>query len=167
MRSPSKSEYYFHERVFPRAGTFAVVIAFFGMLSIAYSAAIDTTVGISIFVVGSLGALWILWITSPLILIHGPSGSEILSVGEASIPVSFVGNTRIMDSAEFLAMRRGQTDSAVFLTIRGELPAVLVSINDPNDPHKFWVMSSRKSEELLAEMAARQSPEDWPPKTDP
>lgn len=141
-------EHVYRERIYPRLGTFFVIGLFIVMISIAYAAAIDTYIGLVIFIVGILGMLIGLWFSSPTITISGKQGTKILSVAQATIPLDVISHPRILEVGELAAIRRGQIASTAFITIRGNLPSVAVTVIDPDDPHEMWVISSRRSKEL-------------------
>ncbi|MDX2025238.1 DUF3093 family protein, partial [Microcella sp.] len=51
---------------------------------------------------------------------------------------------------------RGQRlDARAFLVLRPDIPAVLrVAVTDPDDPTPYWLLSTRRPEELAAAIAA-------------
>ncbi len=124
------------------------MVLFIVMISIAYAAAIDTYVGLIIFIIGIVGMLLALWFSSPTITITGEHGTRFLSVAQATIPLDVISRPRILEADELAAIRRGQIATTAFINIRGNLPSVAVSVLDPTDPHEMWVISSRRSKVL-------------------
>jgi Protein of unknown function (DUF3093) len=134
----------YRERVYPRATTLFVLILFVIMISIAYAAALSQMIGWIMFLAGTVFLILALWFSSPIITVHDDHGVTVLTVGKASIPQGFLDDPRILDRSELKQIERGHVGDTAFLTIRGNLPAVALSITDPDDPHELWVFSSRK-----------------------
>jgi len=142
----------YRERMYPRLGTFFVVALFIIMISIAYAAAINVQVGVLIFLVGIIGMYLGLWLSSPVISISGTGDDQILSVGQASIPLHLTTDARLLNADELVAIQRGLISATAFVTTRGNLPSVALSITDPADPHGLWVMSSRSPKILRSHL---------------
>jgi hypothetical protein len=142
------ADFTYRERVYPRMGTFFVVVLFIAMISIAYGAAINMYTGLAIFTIGIIGMFFGLWFSSPVIAIIGKQGTKFLTVAQAAIPLELISHPRILNADELVAIRRGQIGITAFVTIRGNLPSVAVTVTDPDDPHQLWVVSSRRSKVL-------------------
>jgi Protein of unknown function (DUF3093) len=122
------------------------------MTSIAYAAALSQMIGWIMFLGGTVFLLMTLWFSSPIITVHDDHGVSVLTVGKASIPLRFLDDPRILDRAELKQIERGHVGDTAFLTIRGNLPAVALSITDPDDPHELWVFSSRKPVAVISSL---------------
>lgn len=143
MSKDEAGEAQYRERIYPRLGTLFVGALFIIMISIAYAAAINVEVGVLIFLVGIIGMFLGLWLSSPVISISGAGNDQILSVGQASIPLHLTTDARLLNADELVAIQRGLISATAFVTTRGNLPSVALSVTDPTDPHDLWVMSSR------------------------
>lgn len=85
-----------------------------------------------------------------------------LWVGEAHLPLEFVGRVTALDVNEKRPAMGRDLDPAAFVAHRGWVgPAVLVELTDPADPTPYWLFSTRRAEQLAellrAEAAKRAS----------
>lgn len=73
-----------------------------------------------------------------------------LYVGRAKIERKYLGNIEKLNS-ELMARARGrELDPAAYLALRFWVKGGLrISINDPRDPTPYWLLSSRKTNELF------------------
>ncbi len=80
-----------------------------------------------------------------------------LYVDDAHLPVRYVAEVGVLDAAGKRAAIGTRNDPLAFLVIRPWIPAaVLVVLDDPADPTPYWVVSSRRPEQLArAILAAR------------
>ena len=78
------------------------------------------------------------------------SGDE-LRVGEAHIPLTLLGDVEIISPADRRAAMGRELDPAAFVMHRGWIkPMVRVRVTDPEDPTPYWLVSTRRPEELAA-----------------
>lgn len=124
------------------------------MISIAYAAAINVTIGGIIFIGGFLVMFIGLWFASPVIRVSGTPGGQSLHVGGANMPFNYISNPHLLDSKDLSSIQRGRTGATAYVSIRGKLPAIAFSITDANDPHELWVFSTRRPEPLLTHIAS-------------
>lgn len=84
-----------------------------------------------------------------------------LWVGEAHLPLEFVGRVTALDVNEKRPALGRDLDPAAFVVHRGWVgPAVLVELTDPDDPTPYWLFSARRAEqlaELLRAEAAKRA----------
>ncbi|MFJ7207867.1 DUF3093 domain-containing protein [Streptomyces sp. NPDC098789] len=81
-----------------------------------------------------------------------------LSVGDARIPVSALGEPEVLDAEEALAWRTHKADARAFMLMRSYVPtAVLVEVTDPTDPTPYVYVSTREPEALAAALRAARS----------
>lgn len=86
-------------------------------------------------------------------------GAGQLKAGRARIPLSFVGEARALDGAEAFAARGPELDARAWLLIRGGVSGVVhVSIDDPDDPTPYWLLSSRHAKKLAAAINESRQP---------
>ncbi|MGH3342880.1 MAG: DUF3093 domain-containing protein [Carbonactinosporaceae bacterium] len=75
----------------------------------------------------------------------------VLLAGRAAIPLSAVGEVRVLDAREARDLRGPGADQRAFLLLRGYVPtAVRVEIADPQDPTPYAYLSTRHPARLAA-----------------
>lgn len=85
--------------------------------------------------------------TTPLIEVT----DGMLQVGRARIERSFVGAVTAHSGADAVAERGTRLDARAWLALRGWIPGVVrIEIVDDADPTPYWLVSTRKPEELAA-----------------
>lgn len=78
------------------------------------------------------------------------SGGE-LRVGEAHIPLTLLGDVEIISPADRRAAMGRELDPAAFVLHRGWIkPMVRVRVTDPEDPTPYWLISTRRPDELAS-----------------
>jgi hypothetical protein len=79
-----------------------------------------------------------------------------LRVGEAALPLRFVGRVEIVDRRDKQAALGPELDPAAFVLHRGWIgPLVRVEVTDPDDLTPYWVFSVREPDRLLAALPGR------------
>jgi hypothetical protein len=72
-----------------------------------------------------------------------------LRAGRARIERRFVGAATASDGPEATAERGVRLDARAWMLVRGWIPGVVrIEITDPEDPTPYWLVSSRRPEEL-------------------
>ncbi|MBP2473538.1 hypothetical protein JOF53_002410 [Crossiella equi] len=78
-----------------------------------------------------------------------------LWVGQAHLPLEFVGRVSALTTEEKRPAMGRDLDPAAFVVHRGWVgPAVLVELTDPEDPTPYWLFSARKAERLAEVLRA-------------
>ena len=81
-----------------------------------------------------------------------------LVAGDARIPVRALGEAFPLDRAEAVAWRTVKADPRAFMLLRSYVPtALLVKINDPQDPTPYAYVSTRSPERLAAALDAARA----------
>jgi Protein of unknown function (DUF3093) len=112
---------------------------------------INETVGIIVATVLYLGCVGLLLLASPVIEV---TATEFIA-GKARVPLELVGSAVGFAGAEASAERGPRLDARAWLVIRGWIdPVVRVELNDPIDPVPYWLISTRRPDELVAAIAA-------------
>lgn len=115
---------------------------------------INVAVGIVVAVVLYGGCVAILVLASPTIVVT----DDALVAGRASLPLRFVGTATPFREPEATLERGRNLDARAWLLIRGWVgPVVKVENTDPADPTPYWLVSSRKPEELASALSRRAS----------
>ncbi|GAB3710489.1 DUF3093 domain-containing protein [Mariniluteicoccus flavus] len=86
-----------------------------------------------------------------------------LTVGDSHLEWQWVAGVRHRDAAETRARLRTEADARAHLAVRPFLAdSVEVTLDDPADPHPYWLVSSRRATELAAaiqqHLATQESP---------
>jgi hypothetical protein len=77
-----------------------------------------------------------------------------LRAGRARLPLSVVGGVRAAHGADAVHERGVRLHADAWLLIRGWIPDVVrVELDDPQDPTPYWIISSRRADELAAAIA--------------
>ena len=116
-----------------------------GSLSLAVWAATDPTLTIAISIVQLL-ALVVLERSSALVITVTKGW---LIVGKASIPRAHIHNFRVLDPQSMKRIRGADGDPAAFISIRFWVTTgISMNQRDPKDPTPYWLISSKRPEEL-------------------
>ncbi|CAN5457651.1 DUF3093 domain-containing protein [soil metagenome] len=74
--------------------------------------------------------------------------------GRARIPRRFIQKAHAFEGAEATAQRGIHLDARAWLLLRGWIPGLVrVELSDPEDPTPYWLVASRRPEELAAALA--------------
>lgn len=144
----------FRERLWPRWWVWLVLAALVAMLAVAYGAALGAATGWAVAGIGGGVALGLVVATAPVVAVDGTG----LSAGGATLPRSAIGECHPLDSAEVRALRGPGADARVFTVLRpwSASGAVLVTVEDPADPHPAWLVTSRRPARLCAALGSRR-----------
>jgi hypothetical protein len=81
--------------------------------------------------------------------------AETFRAGRAHIAATYVGTATPLDAGETRRIAGRDADARAFLLLRPYLKrAVRVEITDPADPTPYWLVSTRRPDELAAALAA-------------
>ncbi|HEX5016171.1 MAG TPA: DUF3093 domain-containing protein [Actinomycetes bacterium] len=137
----------YRERLTPPWWGWLLAALWASTLGIAYGYAITTLVGwlvgVGLFLIAAAALVWM----SAVIEVTGRE----LRAGRATLPGDSVGGVQVLD-AEAARVKRGTgADSRAFILLRAWVPqAVVVTLDDPNDPTPYWYVSSRRPDDLAA-----------------
>lgn len=93
------------------------------------------------------GCVTALVVTSPVISVS----NEVIAAGRARLPVEFAGTPEVFLGSEATLERGQRLDARAWLVIRGWVsPIVKVPVTDPDDPTPYWIVSTRRPQELAA-----------------
>ena len=100
---------------------------------------------------GLYGAILIvLLVTTPTIEVT----ADRFRAGKAQIPREFIGSAEAFQGAEATAQRGVELDARAWLLLRGWIPGLVkVQITDPGDPTPYWLVASRRPEDLAKALA--------------
>ena len=124
--------------------------------SILVLAPVSLPAGIVTGVILYLAVIGSLTMTAPVIEV----ADGVLRAGRAEIPLAQTGEAIAADAAAARLERGTGLDARAFLVIRGWIaPVVRVPITDPADPAPYWLLSSRRPQELAAAINGSRRPE--------
>lgn len=143
------------QRLTPPWWVWTVALVGASPLGVAYGAAYGTAAGWIVYAVTAAIVVAALVATSPRVTVIG---SE-LRAGRARIPVELLGRVVALDAERARAARTADGDPDAYLVIRTwcSLRAVLVEIDDPTDPHPYWLITAREPTRLAAAIEASRA----------
>jgi hypothetical protein len=141
-----------HERLLPGWGAWVVAAGLVGMISVAYGAALGSMAGLAVALVAGALVTALLVGTSPVVRVDESS----LRAGRARLPRTSVSGARVLDREALMAQRTPGSDARVYTLLRpwATSRAVLVILDDPEDPHPAWIVSSRHPDRLAGALTA-------------
>ena len=108
---------------------------------------INPTVGIIAAILLYLGVVAFLLAQSPVMAV---TDTELLA-GRARLPLSVVSATEAFRGDEAQLERGQRLDARAWLLLRGWVgPVLRIQLDDPADPTPYWLVSTRRPEELAA-----------------
>ena len=105
---------------------------------------------------GTLSALFTGLVLTVLLLVIAVKGSfevvvdkDELQIGQAHINLRFISDVTVLDSTEMKLIRTRNADPAAYLAIKFWVTTgVKITLNDKRDPTPYWLVSSKKADEL-------------------
>lgn len=140
----------YRERLHAPLPVWLVLGALCAMLAVAYGARLGLLAGLITFAIPALLATVILLATAPQIVVD----DRVFRAGRARVPLRYVGRIAPLDAEQSRQVLGPRADPAAYLCTRGWVSGtVLVEIDDPDDPHPYWLVSSRHGERLAPILA--------------
>jgi len=137
----------FQERLWPSLGMWVFAFIMTTSLGIAYSQAYGKELGFMVAIATTLVVGIGLIVNTPLIQVDELN----FRVGRARLPLQFVGKIQVLDDAQSRRARSTDADSNAHFQLRGGIKSsVIVEVSDPQDPHPYWQVSTRKPDLLIA-----------------
>lgn len=139
----------FKEVLRPPIWALAFIYFMFLSLVIAIWAALDETATIGAFALATLAMPLIAKSLTSKILI---SESE-LRIDKAHIERKYLGKVTVLDSDAMRLLRTRDANPAAYLAIKfWAAQGVKIEITDPRDPTPYWLITSKRGEELAASL---------------
>jgi len=137
----------FQERLWPSVGMWIFAFLMTTSLGIAYSQAYGQELGLMVAIATTLAVGIGLIVNTPLIQVDELN----FRVGRARLPLQFVGKIQVLDDAQSRRARSTDANSNAHFQLRGGIKgSVIVEVIDPQDPHPYWQVSTRKPDALMA-----------------
>lgn len=136
----------YRERLLPHWWAWVFALAVVAMLAVAYGGALGSIPGLAVAVGGGVLACWLLWISSPVVVVD----TEGLHAVGAMLPISSIGDVQVADREAVRLLRGPGADARLFAVLRpwSASSAVLVNLDDAEDPHPAWLVSTRHPSRL-------------------
>ena len=120
-------------------------------LGIAYGFRLGPIPGVVTFAVAEALLAALLLVTAPVVVVD----DVVLRAGRARLPLRHIARVATLDAERTREARGTKADQRAYLCLRGWIPAsVLVEVSDPDDPHPYWLVSSRRGTDLAPVLAA-------------
>lgn len=120
-------------------------------LGVAYGFRLGLLPGLVTFVVAQALLAALLVTTAPVVVVD----DRVLRAGRARLPLRHVARVATFDAERTREARGAKADPRAYLCLRGWIrTSVLVEVDDPDDPHPYWLVSSRHPRELAPVLAA-------------
>jgi hypothetical protein len=141
----------YRERVRAPLWLWALGAGLTASLGVAYGYRLGPVVGLVTFGVAQALVSWWLLATAPLVVVD----DLVFRAGRARLPLRHVGRIAPLDTAQTRDARGRLADPAAYLCLRSwTSQSVLVEVEDPDDPHPYWLVSTRRGHELAPVLAA-------------
>lgn len=112
---------------------------------------INVGAGVAVSIVLYAGCVAMLLVSSPTVTV---TDQEFIA-GGARIPLTMIGTVNAFHEPEATLERGQRLDARAWLLIRGWIgPVVKVENLDPKDPTPYWLVSTRRPEQLEAAFAS-------------
>jgi len=116
-------------------------------LVIAIWAAFDNNVALVAFIVATIAIVYIAIAMRSTITLD----SEELRIDRAHIDIKYLGSATVLDSPAMRLLRTRDADPAAYLAIKFWMPkGIKITVVDPRDPTPYWLITSKRGEELAA-----------------
>lgn len=139
----------YRERLWP-APWIGLIAALAVPASLLTFAPVSVLVGAIVGIALALGVIAAAVLSAPVIVV----ADGMLRAGSARIPLSLVGATTVARGDDARLARGQQLDARAHLVLRPDVaPVVRIEVTDPDDPAPYWLVSTRRPEELAAAIA--------------
>ncbi len=145
-QNPALEQPLFKERLFPKWWVWLAITTVVGGVAVAYAFALGSAAGWLLFAIGILMAFVGLLVSTPRITVTDSS----IRAGRATLPCRWIGKVSALDQPTSDAARTTQADPSAHMLLRtlAAPRVVIMEVTDPEDPHPYWLISSRKPEQL-------------------
>ena len=152
MPNPKPTEpIVYWERVRPNLGTFFAVATLLPAVTLV-SEPFDYRIGIAVGLILVISIWAALFFLAPVIQV----GSSHLTVARAKIPRNLLGNIEEIAKDQIFSERGPKLEPAAYKVFQGTVKtAIKITVNDPNDPTPYWIISTRKPAQLAEVLRAK------------
>jgi hypothetical protein len=144
----------FSERLWPSVGVWLLIPLVAGIGVVAFTP-IGVPVGVAVGLVIAAVLVAIAVYTTPEVAVRDGE----LVAGRAHIPVGLLGGVTVVRGEDARIQRGPALDARAFLLIRGWVDQLVrVELRDAQDPTPYWLVSTRRPEELAQALDAARAP---------
>ena len=137
----------FKEVLRPPIWVLTFIYFLFLSLVIAFWAAFDNRTAFVTFFMATVAIIYIAIAMRSTITIDGQE----LRIDQAHIEIKYLGGVEKLTSSQMRLLRTRDADPAAFLAIKFWLSTgVKITISDPRDPTPYWLVTSKRGEEIAA-----------------
>jgi len=132
-----------------RPPIWVLAFIYFLFLSIVLSvwAALDTRATLVTLALSTIALIWISISMTSEITFDG----EVLRIDKANIDLKYLGKATVLDKSAMRLLRTRDADPAAYLAIKFWEPRGLrIDLSDPRDKTPYWLVTSKRSEEIAA-----------------
>jgi hypothetical protein len=142
----------YRERALPYWWAWLLPLGVVLMLAVAYGAALGPAAGYVIAAAGTALVAVVMWTSSPVMIVSRDG----LTVGRATLPLDCIGEVEPLTKADIVRLRGPGADARLFTAVRtwSAREGLLVHVNDPDDPHPAWLISTRNPVRAIDALAA-------------
>jgi hypothetical protein len=139
----------YQERLWPSAGIWLIGLLL-GLALGVVPAPVSGTAAIAVAVLGAVVLITALVLTSPAVTVDPTT----FRAGRAHIDRRYIASVEPLDAEGVRQARGRRLDARAHLCMRGWLrEGVKVTLRDPDDPTPYWLVSSRRPQDLAAALA--------------
>lgn len=138
----------FSERLRPSLWAWLIPLSAAVALALAYSVALGPVGALVTFLaVFGIGA-YVLLRSVALVQVD----DRVFRAGPARLPLQYAGRIRVLDEEEAARVRSSGADAQAYYLLRigYSKRAIAVEVTDARDPHPYWVVSTRRPDELAS-----------------
>ena len=145
----------YRERLWPRWWLWSLPLSLAALLAIAYGSAYGPLTGWIILAIGVPAVLGFVIALSPVVMVDDVA----MTAGRARLPLAAVRAVAVLDRDRLVAVRR-TGDARAFTLLRPWTgpDAVEIRLDDPDDPHPAWLVTSRDPARLAAAVSRHLPP---------
>jgi len=151
---PTSETARFSERLWPSLTVWLLIALVAGLGFVSFTPiGVPVGIGVGLAIAAALTAIAVY--TTPEVAVRRGE----LVAGKAHVPVDLLGDVTVARGEEARVQRGPALDARAFLLIRGWVdPLVRVELRDPQDPTPYWLVSTRRPEELAQALEAERAP---------
>ncbi|MFM1986993.1 MAG: hypothetical protein RIS18_1210 [Actinomycetota bacterium] len=135
----------FREKLTPPVWAWAALVGFCAMLAISFSAVFGNLVAVIVFVFLIFIFIILSFRYSPVIKVDG----EFLYANKAKLPLKIIKKVTPLSTSETTKIRGINADPKCFSATTPLIStSIRIDFEDKDDPHTYWLLSTRKAEQL-------------------
>lgn len=138
------------ERLWPGPWGWTLLVAFTLMLGVVL-VPVDAVLAVVVGLVALVAGLGTAVVLTPTVSVAG----GVLRAGRAHIPVALLGDVTVLDAQALRTELGPRLDARAHVCLRGWVrTGVRVELADPDDPTPYWLVSSRRPDDLARALSA-------------